>query len=144
MMQTQRSGDAIATALFAILGANGAELRFTSAGHPPPLVVRPDGTTEFLEGGRSTPLGVAANGHRTAAAVRLERGSLLLLYTDGLVERRDASIVTGMARLAAAASGAGRDPEQFCDTVVQEMLGTEGPADDVALLVVATDGAVPA
>jgi serine phosphatase RsbU (regulator of sigma subunit) len=145
LMQSQRSGgDAIVTALFAVLGADGSELRFTSAGHPPPLIVRPDGTAEFLEGGLSTPLGVASNGRRFARDVRLEPGSLLLLYTDGLVERRDESIAAGMARLAAAARAAGRDPERFCDTVVDEMLGTEGPADDVALLVVATDGAVPA
>src|SRR5207253_2298468 len=135
LMQSQRAGgDAIATALFAILSAGGANLRFTSAGHPPPLIVRPDGTTEFLEGGLSTPLGVAANGRRSSTGVRLEPGSLVLLYTDGLVERRDESIAAGMARLAAAARSAGREPERFCDTVVAEMLGTEGPADDVALL----------
>jgi serine phosphatase RsbU (regulator of sigma subunit) len=145
MMQSQRSGgDAIATALFAILGADGADLHFTSAGHPPPLIVRPDGSADYLEGGLSTPLGVASNGRRAAAAARLEPGSLLLLYTDGLIERRDAGISTGMARLATAARSAGRDPERFCDVVVEEMLGTEGPADDVALLVVATNGAVPA
>jgi serine phosphatase RsbU (regulator of sigma subunit) len=145
MMQSQRGGDdAIATALFAVLGANGADLHFTSAGHPPPLILRPDGSTQYVEGGLSTPLGVATNGRRVAADVRLEPGSLLLLYTDGLIERRDESIATGMARLAEAARGAARDPEGFCDAVVQQMLGTEGPADDVALLVVATDGAVPA
>jgi serine phosphatase RsbU (regulator of sigma subunit) len=145
MMQSQRSGgDAIATALFAILGPNGADLQFTSAGHPPPLIVHPDGTADYLEGGLSTPLGVTSNGRRAAAAARLEPGSLLLLYTDGLIERRDESITAGMARLATAARSAGRDPERFCDTVVREMLGTEGPADDVALLVVATNGAVPA
>jgi serine phosphatase RsbU (regulator of sigma subunit) len=144
MLQSQRSGDAIATALFAVLGPNGSDLRFTSAGHPPPLILRPDGSFEYLEGGLSTPLGVAANGRRFAADVRLEPGSLLLLYTDGLVERRDESIAVGMARLAEAASGAARDPERFCDAVVEQMLGTEGPADDAALLVVATDGAVPA
>jgi len=145
MMQSQRPGDdSIATALFAVLGADGADLHFASAGHPPPLVVRPDGSADYLEGGLSTPLGVAANGRRAAADARLEPGSLLLLYTDGLVERRDASISAGMARLASAARAAERDPERFCDAVVQEMLGSEGPADDVALLVVATDGAVPA
>lgn len=145
MLQSQRAdGDSIATALFAVLAANGADLRFTSAGHPPPLLVRPDGTTEYLEGGLSTPLGVAGNGHRTAAAARIERGSLLLLYTDGLVERRDASIAIGMDRLAAAARTAGRDPERFCDAIVDSMLGTDGPADDVALLVVATERAEPA
>jgi serine phosphatase RsbU (regulator of sigma subunit) len=66
---------------------------------------------------------------------------MLLLYTDGLVERRDAPITDGLARLLSAASGASREPERFCDTVVEEMLGTEGPADDVALLAIRADGA---
>jgi serine phosphatase RsbU (regulator of sigma subunit) len=71
--------------------------------------------------------------------VQLDPGSLVLLYTDGLVERRDASIGIGLARLASAARVAERDPERFCDAVVRAMLGTEGPLDDVALLAVATD-----
>ena len=140
LLQSQRGGgDAIATVLFAVLGSDGARLDFTSAGHPPPLVLRPDGSAEFLEGGLSTPLGVLANGHRPTAGVDLEPGSLLLLYTDGLVERRDASIDVGMRRLADAARRADRDPDRFCDAVVEAMLGTEGPSDDVALLAVATD-----
>jgi serine phosphatase RsbU (regulator of sigma subunit) len=139
LLQSQRGGgDAIATALFAVLRADGAHLDFTSAGHPPPLVLRPDGSAEFLDGGLSTPLGVQSNGSRPTAAVDLEPGSLLLLYTDGLVERRDASIDVGMRRLADAARKADRDPERFCDAVVLAMLGSEGPADDVALLAVAT------
>jgi serine phosphatase RsbU (regulator of sigma subunit) len=142
MLQTQRAGgDAIATALLAVLGSDGARLDYTSAGHPPPLIVRPDGTTEYLKGGLSTPLGVEGNGRREAAAITLEPGSMLLLYTDGLVERRDAPITDGLARLATAAASAGREPERFCDSVVEAMLGTEGPSDDVALLALATNGA---
>jgi hypothetical protein len=49
-----------------------------------------------------------------------------------------------MARLARAAREASRDPERFCDAVVATMLGTEGPADDVALLALVTDGAAQA
>ncbi|HKP91564.1 MAG TPA: GAF domain-containing SpoIIE family protein phosphatase [Thermoleophilaceae bacterium] len=140
LLQSQRGGgdDAIATALFGVLGADGAHLDFTSAGHPPPLVIRPDGSAEFVLGGLSTPLGVLANGSRPTARIDLEPGSLLLLYTDGLVERRDASIEVGMRRLAEAAREADRDPELFCEAVVHAMLGSEGPADDVALLAVAT------
>jgi serine phosphatase RsbU (regulator of sigma subunit) len=140
LLESQRAGgDAIATSLCAVLSDGCKRLDFTSAGHPPPLVVTPDGTARYLSGGLSTPLGVAANGDRPSAAVDLEPGSLLLLYTDGLVERRDASIDVGMARLAEAARDAERDPERFCDAVVEAMLGSEGPADDVALLAVAAD-----
>ena len=128
--------DAIATAIFALIGADRADLRFTSAGHPPPLVIGPGGSVVFAEGGLSTPLGVEFNGRRPAAAVRLEPGSLLLLYTDGLVERRYASIAEGMERLAQVARSATRDPEGFCDAVLAQMLGSEGPVDDVAMLAV--------
>jgi serine phosphatase RsbU (regulator of sigma subunit) len=138
LLQSQRlPGDALATAIFMVLAPDGSHLDFSCAGHPPPLLVNPDGTVTYLEGGRSTPLGVR-NGDRPVAAALLEPGGLLLLYTDGLVERRDAGIDTGLERLAAAASKAGRDPERFCDSVVAEMLGGDGPADDVALLAIAT------
>jgi serine phosphatase RsbU (regulator of sigma subunit) len=140
LLQSQQPrGDAIATAIFAILGSDGSTLAFSSAGHPPPLIVRPGGTVEYLAGGLSPPLGVAGNGRRSAGAEQLEPGSLLLLYTDGLVERRDAGIDKGMERLARAASHADRDPQRFCDQVVEEMLGAEGSTDDVALLAVAID-----
>jgi serine phosphatase RsbU (regulator of sigma subunit) len=139
LLQSQRGGgDAIATVLCAVLRPDGAHLDFTSAGHPPPLLLRPDGSAEFLDGGLSTPLGVLANGSRPTAGVDLEPGSMLVLYTDGLVERRDASIDFGLERLADAARRADRDPERFCDAVLSTMLGSEGPADDVALLAIAT------
>ena len=138
-MQSERApGDAFATAIFAVIGPDGEELHFTSAGHPPPLVVGPNGRVEFLQGGLATPLGVTYNGQRPAASARLEPGSLLLLYTDGLVERRNSNIADGLDRLARAAHTATRDPEAFCDAVLEQMLGSEGPPDDVALLAVAT------
>jgi hypothetical protein len=62
---------------------------------------------------------------------------MLMLYTDGLVERRDAPLSTGLDRLARAAAAAGGEPESACDSVVAAMLGAEGPTDDVALLAVA-------
>ena len=74
---------------------------------------------------------------RPAASARLEPGSLLFLYTDGLVERRNSNITDGLHRLARAASAASREPEAFCDAVVEQLPGTERPADDVALLAVA-------
>src|SRR5439155_1214365 len=68
LFQSRRTaGDAIATALFAVLGPGGTRLDFASAGHPPPLLVQPDGSTRFLEGGLSTPLGVSSTGARRAA-----------------------------------------------------------------------------
>ena len=140
LLQGQRERpDTIATAVFARLNGDGANLELSSAGHPPPLVVSPDGSTEFLEKARSVPLGVPPPGGRHSTSCRLEPGSLLLLYTDGLVERRGEPLTVGLDQLAEAAAGAGRDVERACDHVVAAMLGKEGPADDVALLAVAID-----
>ena len=138
LLQSQRERpDAIATAIFARLNGDGSMLELASAGHPPPLVVGPDGSPRYLENVRSVPLGVPAPGGRSAASCPIEPGSLLMLYTDGLVERRDAPLNEGLERLAVAAAAAGGDPESACDRVIAAMLGAEGPADDVALLAVA-------
>jgi sigma-B regulation protein RsbU (phosphoserine phosphatase) len=137
LMSERERPDSIATAVFARLNGDGSTLELASAGHPPPLVVHPDGSTEFLESARSVPLGVPAPDGRPWVSCGLEPGSLLLLYTDGLVERRGASLDVGLGRLAEAAAKAGLDPERACDRVVAAMLRDEGPADDVALLAVA-------
>ncbi len=131
-------GYVIATSLFMLLEPGGARVDFSSAGHLPPLVVGPDGATGYLEEGRSLPLGVSANGGRPAAAAALPHGAVVLLFTDGLVERRDAGLDEGLSRLARVARSAPREPERFCDEVIDRMLGGEGPADDVAVVAIAT------
>jgi sigma-B regulation protein RsbU (phosphoserine phosphatase) len=136
LLSQRERQDSIATAVFARLNGDGTTLEISSAGHPPPLMVHADGTTEYLDKVRSVPLGVPAPGGRQSATCPLEQGSMLMLYTDGLIERRDASLTDGLDRLAKAAAGAAHDPEQACDQVVAAMLGDEGPADDVAILAV--------
>ncbi|MBV9213083.1 MAG: SpoIIE family protein phosphatase [Actinobacteria bacterium] len=130
--------DLIATSLFMVVEHGDGRVDFSNAGHLPPLVLPPDGGAGYLTDGRSLPLGVGANGHRPAGAAMLPPGSLVLLYTDGLVERRDAGLETGLSRLERVARGAPREPEPFCDEVLERMLGGEGPADDVAVVAVAT------
>ncbi|HEX8054241.1 MAG TPA: GAF domain-containing SpoIIE family protein phosphatase [Thermoleophilaceae bacterium] len=140
LLQSQRlREDSIATAVVARLNGDGLTLEMASAGHPPPLIVRPDGSVSFIDHPRSVPLGVPAPGGRETGSCTLEPGSLVLLYTDGLVERRGESISDGLDQLAAAAAAAGHEPEAACDHVIEAMLGGEGPADDVALLAVAVD-----
>jgi serine phosphatase RsbU (regulator of sigma subunit) len=129
---------AIATSLVMVVEAGGTHVDFSSAGHPPPLVVRPDGSSSYLNAGRSVPLGVGVNGHRPAAAAALTPGCVILLYTDGLIERRDAGLDAGLARLERVARAAPREPERFCDEVIDRMLSGEGPADDVAAVAIAT------
>ena len=113
-----------------------------SAGHPPPLVVAPDGTTRYLEGEGGLPLGVDAGIAYTEHTEQLEAGSIVVLYTDGLVERRGRSIDDGLAALARAAELAPRDPDAFVDALVSQLLGAEARQDDVALLAIVLDSAL--
>ncbi|HEU0336251.1 MAG TPA: GAF domain-containing protein [Gaiellaceae bacterium] len=109
--------------------------RYTVAGHPPPLLALPDGTVEFLDGARSLPLGVGADVQFQQDVLQLEPGAVVVLYTDGLVERRDSSLDDGLERLRDAVARAPRDPEQLVEAVIADCLGDQDRGDDVAVLV---------
>lgn len=121
------------TLLYLVLDPHDWSLRLASAGHFPPLLVEPDGSATFIEAGRSAPLGVGARRHEDAE-VQIGPGSTLVLYTDGLIERRDRPLDDGLARLAEAGAAAAGDAEQLCQAVFDELL-TGDARDDVALLV---------
>lgn len=126
---------AMATVLFLLLDRDTGEVAFASAGHPPPLVLTPDGP-RFLEGGRSVPVGATDSATFREHSEVIPPGSTLVLYTDGLVERRDVSLETRLADLAASAARSQGDIERLCDDLLADALGGADPADDVALLVV--------
>ena len=114
----------------------GSTFRWSSAGHPPPLLQR-DGTVSFLQDGSGVLLGVTNGEGVDEASIDLLPGDVIVLYTDGLIERRDASLSDGLARLAAAMSSlGGRSADQVCDGLLAAML-PEGAAqdDDIAILV---------
>lgn len=108
------------------------QIRYASAGHPPPLLIRPDGTTAFLTEALSPPVGVSPDGTFAEATAELEPGSTLVLYTDGLVERRDAGLDEGFRLLARAAERSGGDLEGLVEGLVDGVGG--GGGDDIALL----------
>jgi serine phosphatase RsbU (regulator of sigma subunit)/integral membrane sensor domain MASE1 len=122
-------------------------LRYACAGHPPPLLVT-DHHAQFLTGGRSRPLAAAAK-PRPEATVDVPPGSMLIWYSDGLVERRDSDLDAGMARLASVASGLeSAHPQAWCDAVMEELTGGQRMHDDVVLICLrlqssTLDGAVP-
>jgi anti-anti-sigma factor len=122
----------MATLIFGVVEPDSATLSLTSAGHPPPLVVEPDGTARFLSLHPVAPLGIEPGTARETVEVLLP-GSTVILYTDGLVERRGATIDDGLGNLLRAATGSNGDIESLCDRLV-ETLGAEGSPDDVALL----------
>ncbi|WIX92678.1 SpoIIE family protein phosphatase [Amycolatopsis sp. DG1A-15b] len=114
--------------------ANGT-FTYSSAGHPPATLVHRDGTAEFLDEGGSLPLAVRATAPRPEATAIVPIGSLLMLYTDGLVERRRESLDDGMGRATTVAHDT-RDAElgELAAALMDRLRPAEGYEDDVALL----------
>jgi PAS domain S-box-containing protein len=112
-------------------------LRWSNAGHPPPLLLHVDGRIEELAPPRAeVMLGVDPSARRTDFVVTVQRGATLLLYTDGLVEGRDLPLDEGIARLKAAlAELAGEPLSVLCDEVI-DRLRPAGLQDDIALVAV--------
>jgi anti-sigma regulatory factor (Ser/Thr protein kinase) len=125
----------MATVLYLILDRETGEVTFSAAGHPPPLLLAPDGP-RFLEGGRSVPIGAADPAVFREATAVLPPGSTLLLYTDGLVERRGVPLAESLDALAAAVGRAEDDLDRLCDRVLDAVLPRRDPVDDVALLAI--------
>ena len=127
--------DAMATVLYLVLDRETGDVTFSAAGHPPPLLLAPDGP-RFLEGGRSMPIGAADPAVFREAKGVVPPGSTLLLYTDGLVERRGVPLEDSLDKLAEVAGEADDNLERLCDRVLAAVLPELEPSDDVALLAV--------
>jgi serine phosphatase RsbU (regulator of sigma subunit)/PAS domain-containing protein len=125
-----------ATCLYAVYDPVARTCTIARAGHPPPALVRPDGSVEYPDVPAGPPLGLGGLPFETAELV-LAEGSRLVLYTDGLVENRDRDIDEGLELLRGALERAGDSPEETCRTVLAEQLPAK-PSDDVALIVART------
>ncbi|MGW3450513.1 SpoIIE family protein phosphatase [Streptomyces sp. NPDC001076] len=129
--------DLIATCLYVVYDPVSRRCTAASAGHPPPAVVGPDGPADFLDVPPGPPLGVGGLPFETAERV-LPPGSLLALYTDGLVQDTGHDLAGGLARLRRALDrNAPRPLEELCDELLRTLLPAR-PEDDVALLVART------
>jgi len=117
--------------------AGTTRLRWSSAGHPPPMVLHADGRVELLEvDAPDLLLGYDPASQRQEAVVTVERGATVLLYTDGLVEQRGQSLDTGLERLSALLSElAPRRLPELCDALLERLVPAH-PEDDVALVAV--------
>lgn len=111
---------------------DGWRLRWSNAGHPPPMLVRADGTVRLLETTADVLLGVDPGRARTDHEVLLETGDVIVLFTDGLVERRGEVIDEGLRRVQAAAAVAARPVAELCDALLS--LVPDHPHDDVAMI----------
>jgi PAS domain S-box-containing protein len=129
------------TVFCGILDRASGRLTYSSAGHPPGILAYPDGRIEGLNGGRSFPLAVLRDTRRTEVTCSLPGRSTLLLYTDGLVERRRATFDAGMAQ-AAEALRQGQDAgvDDLASRVMGSLAPPGGYEDDVALVLVRQPG----
>ena len=122
------------TATYLVLDPENERVRMVSAGHPPPLVIAPDGAAYFLP----TTGGIALGASRATRYRELEcpipSGSTIVLYSDGVVEVRGESLDVGLERLRQIAERRHPSVEALCDAVIGEMVVDGRPPDDVALL----------
>jgi anti-sigma regulatory factor (Ser/Thr protein kinase) len=136
-------GATMATVAIAVYEPRRRRIRYVCAGHPPPVLVKPTGEVELLWGARSWPLDVEVGRVRPApASAAFPAGSMLLLYTDGLVERRDESIDAGFDRLVESVRRNWTLPVPLFLPALLEELGIEDGHmhDDVAMIAVRSVG----
>ncbi|MEO3975630.1 SpoIIE family protein phosphatase [Streptomyces sp. CAU 1734] len=130
------AGDVGATCLYAVYDPVSKRCSLASAGHPPPVVVSPDGTAELLDMPVGPPLGLGGLPFESAE-ITLPEGSLLALYTDGLIEARGRDLDVGLDALRRALTRPAPSLEELCDGVVSELLPS-APEDDTVLLAART------
>jgi PAS domain S-box-containing protein len=123
------------TAFCAVLNLDTGELVYSSAGHPPPIMVHADGTTVMLEGGHRLPLTHWRSAARPEARITMPARATLLLYTDGLVERRGSSIDDGIGRATdLVQDGRSTALDEVADRLMSRLEPEGGFPDDVAML----------
>ncbi|CAM5287867.1 histidine kinase [Streptomyces avidinii] len=125
-----------ATCLYAVYDAVTQRCTMARAGHVPPFVVRPDGSTEMPDLPPGAPLGLGGFPFE-AAELDLSEGSQLVLYTDGLIEHPGRDIDEGLELLRASLAHPGRGPHETCRAVLKGLLPVR-PRDDVAVLIART------
>ncbi|MEV7804205.1 SpoIIE family protein phosphatase [Microbispora sp. NPDC088329] len=125
-----------ATCLYSVYDPIARTCTLARAGHPPPVVVHPDGAAEFLDLPPGPPLGLGGLPFETTE-LQLAEGTLLVLHTGGLIEAQGRDAKAGLDRLARALSVPGRSLDQLCEAVVAALL-PERRAEDVALLLART------
>jgi len=123
----------LATIVYAEVDPASGRVGLVSAGHPPPIVIAADGA-RYLEPPRQPPIGVARTSTYGELVVELDPGATIVLYTDGLIDRRDMALDEGMEQLlTAAGSDRGRPVEAVCRDLIKALVPNEA-TDDIALL----------
>jgi serine phosphatase RsbU (regulator of sigma subunit) len=134
----QRDAPHLATAALAVIDIPARTVSFATAGHPPPLLRLPDGTVERLDTANGMMIGVSSGSLGEVGVARFPVGSRLVMYTDGLVERRDRPLQVGIDEAAGhlAAISTRLAPGQVIESLLGALSGGEATDDDIAVLVV--------
>lgn len=127
--------DVLVTAMSAVIDIHAGEVAVASAGHPPALIVR-GGIVQILELDPDPPLGAGGPIANVTTTSAFPAGSALVLYTDGLVERRDAGFDTGLEQLRHALEAVQLPAEELAKHVIAAMGCTDGAGDDIAVVTV--------
>jgi serine phosphatase RsbU (regulator of sigma subunit) len=125
-----------ATCVYAVYDPVSRHLTIARAGHPAPALVSPDGTVEFPDLPAGPPLGLGGLPFESCER-ELAEGTLIVLYTDGLIEALDHDVGAGLDRLRVALNDPGRPIVEVCAKVIRDLL-PEHPDDDVALVLART------
>ncbi len=131
----------LVTLLIGLVSRDLRAFRYVSAGHPPPLVVGPDGVVFASDHRANPPLGLPQPPSFVEEEVAIPPGTSLLLYTDGLIERRDESLDVGLERLRSTAKRAlsGTPTNEAITELLEGTIEGPRPTDDVALMVLHRD-----
>jgi anti-sigma regulatory factor (Ser/Thr protein kinase) len=127
-------GGGMVTLLYAIVDPEACTLEVASAGHPPALVLEPNGASTFAEAPHGNPLGVTSFASYEESVATLDPWSTVLLYTDGLVEGPELPLGDGLDGLRRSLRDSPRDPEALCAAVLAASDSRAGFSDDLALL----------
>jgi PAS domain S-box-containing protein len=134
LLRSVYAGDQMVTMLYVVVDPTTLEARVVNAGHPSPMVVGAETGVGFVEGPVDLPLGLSWELPYGESVTRLRSGDTVVLYTDGLVDRRDVSIDDGLARLrSAAAELEGVDVDDLCGGLLDALVPPDA-SDDVAIL----------
>jgi serine phosphatase RsbU (regulator of sigma subunit)/putative methionine-R-sulfoxide reductase with GAF domain/anti-sigma regulatory factor (Ser/Thr protein kinase) len=123
---------AMTTLAYVVLDPLDETIELVNAGHLPPLMLEPEGEPRFLDGDSGVPLGTSQTEVYSSQVVPFPAGAAVLLFTDGLVERRGEPIDAGLERLRALSEGRD-DVERLCSEALEELVPRQ-PQDDVALV----------
>jgi anti-sigma regulatory factor (Ser/Thr protein kinase) len=137
-------GALCATVAFGLVDPARHTMTYVTAGHPPPLLVDPEGGARYLEDAVSWPLGVDEGAARgSAAAVSVPAGSLVVFYTDGLVERRAEPMERGLDRLRDVVTRCATLPLRLVKRAIFAELVDDDATDDIALVAFRMAGSTP-